>query len=122
MTATRTDVITNALRIMGVANAGFDPASEDIALVGQVYDGLHKRLRIRNKIWWSNSDCVPDEAFGPISGILSGTVVTESSDYGLSPQRKVEVQLAHDKGTRDLTEIRTAGKIPNGERTTANYF
>jgi len=122
MTATRQDVITNSLRIMGVVNAGFDESAEDTALVGKVYDGLHARLRQLNRIWWHDNDCVPDEAFGSISGILAGTIITESADYGLSPQKRADVYAAFDKGTFDINDMINAGNIPSGERVKPEWF
>ncbi len=102
MTATRTEVVTNALRVLKVVNSGMDASADDFELVAKVYDGLHTRLSITGKIWWPESDCVPDEVYGPISSILAAIVVAESSDFGLDPNEKAEVQFAHDKGLIDI--------------------
>lgn len=121
-TKTRTDVVNNALLMLKARSRGFDAKSYDVELVGDIYDGLHDRLQITNKIYWSDSDCVPIEAYGPISAVLAGTVIAEGNDYGLDDTTQAKIRFNHDKGTGEINEIRTVNKVPNGEPTPANYF
>ncbi len=121
MTKTRIDVINSALLMLKACSRGFDAKSFDVELVGDIYDGLHTRLEITNKIYWS-INCVPIESFGPISAILAGTVLAEGNDFGLDDTTQAKIRGNHDKGTAEINEIRTSGFVPNGEPTPAQYF
>lgn len=121
-TKTRTDVINNALLMLKARSRGFDAKSFDVELVGDIYDGLHERLQITNDIYWTSSDCVPIEAYGPISAVLAGEVLASGSDYGLDDTTQAKIRANHDKGTGEINDIRTSNFVPDGEPTPANYF
>lgn len=114
MAATRAEIIEGSGIQLDASSVGIALSGEDFNIIARVYDGLHERYLILNKIYWSDSDCVPIESEGLITAILSGTVITESSDFGLSDQEIQKITLMQDQAERTLREIMK--DIPTGEQ------
>ena len=120
MTVTRAEIIERSARQMSVVGAGQNVAPADASIIGTVYDGLHERMLQNNELYWGGSDCVPIEAAGLMVSILSGTVLTEDSDFGLGDDEIQKITLMQDKAEGLLRELRQ--EQPDGQNVKANYF
>ena len=120
MAATRAEIIEGSGKQLDASSVGIALSGEDFNLIGDVYDGLHERYLILNKIYWSDSNCVPLESKGLITAILSGTVITEDSDFGLSDQEIQKITLMQDRA--ELTLMNIVNDVPTGESVKTDYF
>jgi hypothetical protein len=80
---TRLDVITRALRRIGVAAVDEDPTADQIQSVGSVYDALLEEI---SSVFGKSipADSVPPEAFIPLANLLA---VEVAHDTGASPHQ-----------------------------------
>ncbi len=120
MTATRKEIIDWAGDLLSVVSVGFNMEPEDFQIIATVYDGLHARMLIKNEIYWSDSDCVPDESGGLMAPILAGTVLIERTDFGLAPDEKQEIVSMKLAAEGELREIKQ--DQPSGQNVEACYF
>lgn len=118
--ATRREIVDRSGRQLKASSVGIDLGAEDFELIANVYDGLHERLLHKNKIYWADSDCVPLEAEGLIVSMVSGTTITEDSDFGLSDPEIQKITLMEDRARLSLQELKN--DIPTGEQAKACYF
>lgn len=118
--ATRKETIDRSARQLAAVGIGETLSPEDFDIIATVYDGLHERLLQLNKIYWSDSDCVPLEAEGLIVSILSGTVITEDNDFGLANDEIQKITLMQDRSEIMLKQLMS--DIPTGEVVKACYF
>ena len=110
---TRAEMIARSARQLSVVGVGENASADDATIIGNVYDGLHERMLQMNELYWSDNNCVPMEAAGLMVGILSGTVVTEDSDFGLADDEIQKLISMQDRAERELRKI--INSAPSGE-------
>jgi hypothetical protein len=82
--ATRLDVITLALRRLGVVAKDETPDADDEATVGAVLDSLFAEVQAAYVTTWTSAT-VPDAAFRPMANYLA---VEIAQDYGYPPPER----------------------------------
>lgn len=114
MSVTRKEIIDRSGRQLSIVSVGMNMAPDDFNIVASVYDGLHERMSINNDIYWGDNDCVPQEVAGLMVSILSGTVVTEDSDFGLADDEIQKITLMQDRAEGELARIQRS--VPSGQQ------
>ena len=75
---TKRELVTAALRDLGVVAIYEDPSGEDYSHVAGVYDDLHAELTDEGLIYWANTDAdteeIPASVFSALTGILIGEI------------------------------------------------
>lgn len=82
---TRADVITRALRRLGVVAKDDAPDADDEALAGEVLDALFVEVQETQAVTWALS-AVPDEAFLPLANLLACDVAPDFSVAAPTPR------------------------------------
>lgn len=125
--ATRLDVITAALRRLGVVAKDESPDADDEATVGAVLDSLFAEVQAAYATTWTLAT-VPDAAFRPMVNYLA---VEIAQDYGYPPPERrktawvrlmAQVRPNTIPDPRDLDDDGTISdeEVDAGER--ARYF
>ncbi len=114
MERTRKQIIDQCSRMLSVVGVGENIAPGDFNIIADTYDGLHERMLQNNNIYWSDSNCVPIESAGLMVAILSGTVVTEDSDFGLADDEILKITSMQERAKGELNKL--INDSPSGER------
>lgn len=77
MPRTRSDLITRALGLLGIIQAGQDPSAEDVELVDGYIDGKREEIARRRVLYIQNIDAIDDEYFLPFARIIANAVAPE---------------------------------------------
>lgn len=122
---TKRELVTAALRDIGIVAIFEDPSGDDYSHVAGAYDDLHAELTDKGLAYWANTDAdteeIPSSVFSALTGLLVGEVC---GSYGREEPTKlaedgrpVTVSLA---GMRRLREHNA--KKPSGEATEFSVY
>lgn len=117
-TKTRTDLINQALSILGVLAAGQVPSAEDTAAVGEHVEPLFASLDKRNIVTVDDADAIPLEWFLSLATLLADAASDEFGLPGVPPSASNRDPVGD--AIMELREMEYAR--PTYERMRGEYF